>query len=98
MREFVMWRSEGSWPSKHKPYWLDATYFWRPHLAHGFHEDSSFRDAPEGIDGDRVMRPVLTVTATRFINEWTFWGTRRVDPVHQSPRTRAYVFFTKGTV
>src|SRR5215469_6472833 len=35
--------------------------------AHGFHEDSSFRDAPEGIDGDRVMRPVLTVGATRFI-------------------------------
>src|SRR5215831_2051960 len=25
-------------------------------------------------------------------------GTRRVDPVHQSPRTRAYGFFTKGTV
>ena len=27
----------------------------------------------EGIDGDRVMRPGLTVRATRFINEWTFW-------------------------
>src|SRR5713226_2844486 len=25
-------------------------------------------------------------------------STRRVDPVHQSPRTRAYGFFTKGTV
>src|SRR5215467_985394 len=24
--------------------------------------------------------------------------TRQVDPVHQSPRTRAYGFFTKGTV
>jgi hypothetical protein len=66
--------------------------------AHGFHEDSSFRDAQEGIDGDRVMRPVLTVRATRFISEGTFWGTRRVDPVHQSPRTRAYGFFAKGTV
>jgi hypothetical protein len=66
--------------------------------AHGFHEDSSFRDAQEGIDGDRVIRPVLTVRTTRFINEWTFWGTRRVDPVHQSPRTRAYGFFAKGTV
>jgi len=37
--------------------------------AHGFHEDSSCRDAQEGVDGDRVMRPGLTVTATRFINE-----------------------------
>ena len=37
--------------------------------AHGFHEDTSFRDAQEGVDGDRVMRPGLTVTATRFINE-----------------------------
>jgi hypothetical protein len=45
-----------------------------------------------------VMRPVLTVRATRFIKEWTFWGTRRVDPVRQSPRTRAYGFFAKGTV
>src|SRR5215813_9301741 len=44
------------------------------------------------------MRPVLTVRATRFINEWTFWETRRVDPVRQSPRTRAYGFFAKGTV
>src|SRR5215469_15227930 len=25
-------------------------------------------------------------------------STRRVDPIHQSPRTRAYGFFTKGTV
>ena len=25
-------------------------------------------------------------------------GTRRVDPVHQFPRTRAYGFFAKGTV
>jgi hypothetical protein len=25
-------------------------------------------------------------------------GTRRVDPLHQSPRTRAYGFFTSGTV
>ena len=31
-------------------------------------------------------------------HEWTFWGTRRVDPEHQSPRTRAYGFFAKGTV
>src|SRR5262249_702332 len=44
------------------------------------------------------MRPVLTVRATRLINEWTFWGTRRVDPVHQSPRTGAYGFFAKGTL
>src|SRR5215471_14777457 len=36
MRDFVMWRSEGSWSSKHKSYWLNATYFWRPHLASGF--------------------------------------------------------------
>ena len=25
-------------------------------------------------------------------------GTRQVDPIHQSPRTRAYGFFAKGTV
>src|SRR5437588_12278697 len=25
-------------------------------------------------------------------------GTRQVDPVHQSPQTRAYGFFAKGTV
>src|SRR5437588_7805566 len=25
-------------------------------------------------------------------------STRRVDPIHQSPRTRAYGFFAKGTV
>src|SRR5215472_4874155 len=25
-------------------------------------------------------------------------GTRRVDPIHQSPQTRAYGFFTEGTV
>src|ERR1700747_3025708 len=25
-------------------------------------------------------------------------GTRQVDPVHQSPQTRAYGFFTEGTV
>src|SRR5271167_4678981 len=25
-------------------------------------------------------------------------STRQVDPVHQSPQTRAYGFFTKGTV
>src|SRR5215469_10271845 len=25
-------------------------------------------------------------------------GTRRVDPIHQSPRTRVYGFFAKGTV
>src|SRR5215469_17682396 len=31
-----MWRSEGSWPSNHEPYWLNATYFWRPHMASGF--------------------------------------------------------------
>src|SRR5215471_9666603 len=26
----------GGWPSKHKPYGLNATYFWRPHMASGF--------------------------------------------------------------
>src|SRR5437899_798178 len=25
-------------------------------------------------------------------------GTRQVDPIHQSPQTRAYGFFTQGTV
>jgi hypothetical protein len=45
--------------------------------------------------GDAAWR---TVTATRCIDEWTFWCIRRVDPVHQYPRTRAYGFFTKGTV
>src|SRR5216684_6566582 len=25
-------------------------------------------------------------------------GTRQVDPIHQSPQTRAYGFFAKGTV
>src|SRR5215472_12227492 len=25
-------------------------------------------------------------------------GTRQVDPIHQSPQTRAYGFFVKGTV
>ena len=32
---------------------------------------------------------------TLSINEWTFLAPAKVDPVHQSPQTRAYGFFTR---
>jgi len=53
MRDFVMWRSEGGWSSKHKPYWLNATYFWRPHLASGF---------PTGFTADSRTRVHLDIS------------------------------------
>src|SRR5215831_13916048 len=57
MSDFVMWRSEGSRYSKHGPYWLNATYFWRPHLASGF---------PTGFTVDSRTRPQLNMTEPEY--------------------------------